>query len=63
MEWFRRARFDTWCIDTRATAARQVAPRINCDISNGADDLEAGSEYILKTTGQGAACLRHLLGG
>ena len=36
---------------------------INCDIANGADDLDAGSKYILeKTRREEADGLRHLLG-
>jgi len=51
MDWFSARGFDTWCMDMEGYGRSDKARPINCDISNGADDLAAGSEYIMKTTG------------
>ena len=51
MDWFAARGFDTWCMDNEGYGRSDKQRPINCDISNGADDLAAGSEYILKTTG------------
>ena len=51
MDWFVARGFDTWCMDNEGYGRSDKQSPINCDISNGADDLAAGSEYILKTTG------------
>src|SRR5713101_8827073 len=53
MEWFAARGFDAWCMDDEGYGRSDKSRPINCDISNGADDLEAGSAYILKTTGAG----------
>jgi len=51
MDWFAARGFDTWCMDNEGYGRSDKRRPINCDISNGADDLEAGSEYILRATG------------
>jgi pimeloyl-ACP methyl ester carboxylesterase len=51
MEWFAARGFDTWCMDNEGYGRSDKKRPINNDISNGADDLAAGSEYILKQTG------------
>jgi len=51
MDWFAARGFDAWCMDFEGYGRSDKARPINCDISNGADDLAAGSEYIMKTTG------------
>ncbi len=51
MDWFASRGFDTWCMDNEGYGRSDKKRPINFDISNGADDLAAGSEYILKTTG------------
>jgi pimeloyl-ACP methyl ester carboxylesterase len=51
MEWFAARGFDTWCIDNEGYGRSDKKRPINNDISNGADDLAAGSEYVLKQTG------------
>ncbi|MNX44815.1 Alpha/beta hydrolase family protein [compost metagenome] len=48
MEWFRARGFDTWCLDNEGYGRSSKHRPINFDISNGALDLAAGSEYILK---------------
>ncbi len=51
MDWFAARGFDTWCMDLEGYGRSDKSRPINCDISNGADDLACGSEYIMKTTG------------
>ncbi len=51
MDWFAARGYDTWCMDNEGYGRSDKKRPINCDISNGADDLAAGSEYILKATG------------
>jgi len=51
MDWFALHGFDTWCMDNEGYGRSDKKRPINCDISNGADDLAAGSEYILRASG------------
>ena len=51
MEWFAARGYDTWCLDNEGYGRSDKRRPINCDIANGADDLEAASEYILGQTG------------
>src|SRR5262245_2501492 len=51
MEWFAAQGFDTWCMDNEGYGRSDKLRPINCDIANGADDLAAGTEYILAQTG------------
>jgi pimeloyl-ACP methyl ester carboxylesterase len=51
MEWFAARGFDTWCMDHEGYGRSDKSRPINCDIANGADDLDAGTQYILKATG------------
>jgi pimeloyl-ACP methyl ester carboxylesterase len=51
MEWFAARGFDTWCYDNEGYGRSDKKRPINCDIPNGADDLEAGTDYILQATG------------
>src|SRR4051812_38534893 len=51
MEWFAERGFDTWCMDNEGYGRSDKSRPINCDIPNGADDLEAGSKYILQNSG------------
>ena len=51
MEWFAARGFDTWCMDNEGYGRSDKSRPINCDIPNGADDLEVGSKYILQATG------------
>jgi pimeloyl-ACP methyl ester carboxylesterase len=51
MDWFAARGYDTWCMDNEGYGRSDKKRPINCDISNGADDLAAGSEYILRATG------------
>jgi len=47
MDWFARCGFDTWCLDNEGYGRSDKSRPINCDISNGADDLKAATEYVL----------------
>src|SRR6187455_243359 len=51
MDWFAQRGFDTWCMDMEGYGRSDKKRPINCDIANGADDLQAGSKYILEKTG------------
>jgi pimeloyl-ACP methyl ester carboxylesterase len=50
MEWFAERGFDTWTMDNEGYGRSDKSRPINCDITNGADDLDAGSQYILQTS-------------
>jgi pimeloyl-ACP methyl ester carboxylesterase len=50
MDWFAARGFDTWCMDHEGYGRSDKSRPINCDIPNGADDLAAGTQYILKST-------------
>jgi pimeloyl-ACP methyl ester carboxylesterase len=49
MDWFAARGFDTWCLDNEGYGRSDKQRPINFDISNGADDLGAASQYVLKT--------------
>src|SRR5205085_1048808 len=51
MEWFAEQGYDTWTMDNEGYGRSDKSRPINCDISNGADDLAAGSEYVLRHSG------------
>ena len=51
MEWFAALGYDTWCMDNEGYGRSDKWREINCDIANGADDLAAGSEYVLRQSG------------
>ena len=54
MEWFARQGFDTWCVDMEGYGRSSKHRDVNSDISNGADDLEAASAYIMAARNCGA---------
>jgi len=51
MDWFAARGFDTWSLDNEGYGRSDKHRPINCDISNGADDLEAATAYILARGG------------
>lgn len=53
MDWFAQQGFDTWTMDNEGYGRSDKHRDINSDISNGADDLTAGTEYVQKQTGCG----------
>jgi pimeloyl-ACP methyl ester carboxylesterase len=51
MEYFASLGFDCWCMDNEGYGRSAKKRPINNDISNGADDLLAGADYIEKASG------------
>jgi pimeloyl-ACP methyl ester carboxylesterase len=51
MDWFARRGFVCWCVDMEGYGRSDKKRDITCDIANGADDLTAATDYILKTRG------------
>jgi pimeloyl-ACP methyl ester carboxylesterase len=51
MDWFAKRGFTTWCVDMEGYGRSDKSRPIHCDIPNGADDLEAATDYIMKTRG------------
>ena len=51
MDWFARLGYDTWCFDCEGYGRSDKSRAVNADIANGADDLAAVSEYIMKANG------------
>jgi pimeloyl-ACP methyl ester carboxylesterase len=52
MDWFARLGYDTWCFDCEGYGRSDKSRPVNADISCGADDLAAVSEYVMKNTNQ-----------
>ncbi|HEY2337262.1 MAG TPA: alpha/beta hydrolase [Burkholderiales bacterium] len=52
MDWFARLGYDTWCFDCEGYGKSDKSRPVNADISCGADDLAAISQYIQNITGQ-----------
>src|SRR6266545_5555603 len=50
MEWFAAQGFDTWCLDNEGYGRSDKSRPINCDISNGADDLDVASQHVLRNS-------------
>jgi pimeloyl-ACP methyl ester carboxylesterase len=51
MDHFARLGYDTWCVDMEGYGRSDKHRDINSDIATGADDLEAATEYIMRTRG------------
>ena len=51
MDWFARRGFVCWCVDMEGYGRSDKKRDISCDIANGADDLAAATDYIIKTRG------------
>ena len=51
MDWFSAQGFDTWCVDCEGYGRSSKHRDINFDVSNGADDLAAASEYLMAHSG------------
>jgi pimeloyl-ACP methyl ester carboxylesterase len=51
MDHFARLGYDTWCVDLEGYGRSSRDRPINFDIANGADDLEAATDYIASTRG------------
>jgi len=53
MDWFAQRGFVCWSVDMEGYGHSDKTRDITCDIANGADDLAAATDYILKTRGIG----------
>jgi pimeloyl-ACP methyl ester carboxylesterase len=53
MDWFAARGFDTWCVDMEGYGRSDKTRDINFDIANGADDLAAASDYIMRKRDSG----------
>ncbi len=51
MDYFARLGYDTWCVDMEGYGRSDKHRPINADIANGADDLNAATDYIARTRG------------
>ncbi|MEP7069227.1 MAG: alpha/beta fold hydrolase [Usitatibacter sp.] len=51
MQYFSKLGFDTWTMDNEGYGRSDKSRPINNDISNGADDLAAGTEYVMRQAG------------
>jgi pimeloyl-ACP methyl ester carboxylesterase len=51
MDWFAQRGFVCWCVDMEGYGRSAKHRDIYCDISNGADDLAAATDYIAATRG------------
>ncbi len=51
MDWFAHQGFDTWTMDNEGYGRSSKFRNINSDISNGADDLAAGTAYVMAHSG------------
>ena len=51
MDWFAQRGFVCWTVDMEGYGRSDKSRDIFCDISNGADDLAAATDYIFKTRG------------
>ena len=51
MDWFAARGFDTWTMDNEGYGRSTKDRPQNNDISNGADDLAAGTAYVMKAAG------------
>jgi len=51
MDWFAAQGFDTWTMDNEGYGRSDKSRPQNNDISNGADDLALGTEFVMKTAG------------
>jgi pimeloyl-ACP methyl ester carboxylesterase len=48
MDWFARRGYDTWCVDCEGYGRSDKSRPVNCDVSNGADDVHAAARHIGK---------------
>lgn len=51
MDWFCERGFDCWTMDNEGYGRSSKHRDINCDISNGADDLAVGTAYVMERNG------------
>ncbi|MEO8484877.1 MAG: alpha/beta fold hydrolase, partial [Betaproteobacteria bacterium] len=51
MDWFAKRGFACWTVDMEGYGRSSKHRDIPCDIANGADDLAAATDYIMRTRG------------
>ena len=51
MDWFAQRGFECWCVDMEGYGRSSKHRDITCDIANGADDLAAATDYIMRARG------------
>jgi pimeloyl-ACP methyl ester carboxylesterase len=51
MDWFAARGFDTWTMDNEGYGRSDKSRPQNNDISNGADDLATGTDYVMNASG------------
>ena len=51
MNWFAQRGFACWCVDMEGYGRSDKQRDIPCDIANGADDLAAATDHIMRTRG------------
>ena len=51
MDWFVAQGYDTWCVDMEGYGRSDKNRDITSNIADGADDLSAASDYIMRETG------------
>lgn len=51
MDWFVAQGYEAWCVDMEGYGRSSKHRDMTSDIADGADDLSAASDYILKTAG------------
>ena len=57
MDWFARRGYDTWCVDCEGYGRSDKSRPVNCDVSNGADDVFASARYITGGTAVEKLCV------
>jgi len=63
MDHFVKLGYDTWCVDMEGYGRSDKSRPINADIANGADDLEAATDYIRHTCGVDAVLVYGISSG
>jgi pimeloyl-ACP methyl ester carboxylesterase len=51
MDWFAQRGFTCWCVDMEGYGRSDKSRDVTCDIANGADDLSAATDYIIRKRG------------
>lgn len=53
MDWFAKQGYDCWCVDMEGYGRSTKTRDMTSNIADGADDLEAATDYIMKLRGNG----------
>jgi pimeloyl-ACP methyl ester carboxylesterase len=63
MDWFARRGFVCWCVDMEGYGRSDKWRDTHADIADGADDLDAATEYILRARGVGRSMIYGISSG